>query len=491
MFQRVLVANRGEIAVRVFRTLRRLGIESIAVYSDADAGSLHARTADRAVRIGPAEARASYLNMDKILEVAKKTRAEAIHPGYGFLSENEAFAKRVIAAGLTWIGPPPEAMEKVGNKVPARELAKKSGVPIAPGSDGALADAKEAARVAQDIGYPIILKASAGGGGIGMRVVRKKEEMEREFEGARSTAVSAFGDGSVFMEKFLERPRHIELQFMGDKRGHGVHFGERECSIQRRHQKLIEEAPSPALTSAQRQQLGELGVKLMKAAGYHNAGTLEFLYQDGKFYFNEVNARLQVEHPVTERIYGVDLVETQIRVAAGEQLQHRQADLRPNGHAIEVRLNAEDPLRDFLPTPGPLLRWNLPSQNVRVDSGVEEGWRVPQEYDSLLAKLIVWGADRNEAIQRLSNALNESTIEGTTTNLGFHRLVAQDPAFKSGDLSTRFIAERGIIERLQEVHASRRQNAMRIAAGLAAAPRGGPSILYSQSLRPKRLEGPR
>jgi pyruvate carboxylase subunit A len=490
MFRRVLIANRGEIACRVVRALRAVGAESIAIYSDADQGALHTKVADRAYRVGAADAAASYLNGARILEIAKKSGAEALHPGYGFLSENADFAEAVQKAGLVWIGPPPEAMRAIGNKVSARALAQKSGVPTAPGSPGRLRDPEEAVRIAQDIGYPVLLKAASGGGGIGMRVVRKKEEMRKEFEGAQATAKGAFGDDSLFLEKYLERPRHIELQVVGDGKGRVVHLGERECSIQRRHQKLLEEAPSVAIGADARRKLGELGVKLMKAAGYANAGTLEFLYQDGQFFFNEVNARLQVEHPVTERVYGVDLVQAQLRVAAGEGLPFQQSDLKPNGHCIEVRINAEDPLRDFAPTPGLIRRWHIPvGEGVRVDAGVEAGWRVPAEYDSLLAKVIVWGATRMEAVERLSKTLAGARIDGTPTNLAFHRVLLQDERFRAGDLSTRFLEERKTVDRLREARAETRRQALLIASALSYSPRGGPGVVAARARRPPRVGG--
>jgi len=489
MFRRVLVANRGEIAARVLRTLRLMAIDGVAVYSDADRGSPHLRLASQAVRLGPAPPAQSYLRGDKILEAARRTGAEAIHPGYGFLSENADFAQSVLDAGLAWIGPPPAAMRSLGDKVSARALARKQGLPIAQGSPGILTDAKDAGAIARDVGYPVLLKAAAGGGGIGMRVVRKPDEMAAQFEAATSVAQNAFGNGALFLEKYLERPRHIELQVIGDHHGAVVHLGERECSIQRRHQKLVEESPSPALTDDERRHLGDLGVKLAKAAGYHNAGTLEFLYQDRHFYFNEVNARLQVEHPVTEMVYGVDLVREQVRVAAGERLSWQQADLQPRGHAIELRLNCEDPLRDYLPTPGPLRRWRLSgNHHVRVDAGVEEGFRVPALYDSLLAKVIAWGETRGEAIDRLENTLGESQIEGTTTNLAFYRLLVQDEAFRRGELSTRFLEERNLVDRLRSEHAKGRPRAMLLAAALAMAPRGGIGVLQARANRPRRLE---
>jgi pyruvate carboxylase subunit A len=487
-FRRVLVANRGEIACRVIRALDALGIESVAVYSDADAAALHARRATQRVRLGPSEPSRSYLNQRLILDAAKKTGAEAIHPGYGFLSENADFAQAVIAAGIQWIGPKPEAMRLLGGKVPAREFAKKHGVPTAPGT-GVLRDAKEAAKAAQDIGYPVLLKASSGGGGIGMKIVRRREEMDAQFEAASSVAKSAFGDGAVFMEKYIERPRHIELQVIGDEHGNLVHVGERECSIQRRHQKLVEESPSPALTDKERKAFGEMGVKFARAAQYTNAGTLEFLYQDGKFYFNEVNARLQVEHPVSEEVYGVDLVQAQIKVAAGETLPWTQDELVPRGHAIELRLNAEDPLNEFRPTPGPLRAFHFPTMpDVRVDTGYEPGARVHAQYDSLIAKVIAKRPTREDAIKKLVLALDQTRVEGTTTNLRFHRALMLDEAFTKGDLSTRFLEERPLLETLRKAHAHARTKAMVLAAALASAPRGGLGVLHHRHNLPKKLE---
>lgn len=490
MFRRVLVANRGEIAVRVLRAIHAMGLEGVAVYSDADTGAPFTRLADRAVRLGASPPAASYLNADRILSAAKKTGADAIHPGYGFLSENAEFAQRCLDAGLAWIGPPPDAMRRIGDKVRARELAQANGVPTAPGSPGTLTDAAEAARVAHDIGYPVLLKAAGGGGGIGMRVVRRKEEVAKEFEAARTTAQAAFGNSAVFLERFIERSRHIEVQVIGDAKGHLVQLGERECSLQRRHQKILEEAPSPGLTDPQRAKLGEMATRLMTAAGYRNAGTLEFLYQDGQFYFNEVNARLQVEHPVTEAVYGVDLVQAQILAAAGERLPFRQDDLKRTGHAIEVRLNAEDPLHDYAPTPGLLRTWEVPTMpGIRVDAGVEEGWRVPAHYDSLLAKVIAVGATRSEAVERLRACLGATRIEGTPTNLRLHRAILENPAFQRGDLSTRFLEEHDLVGVLRKERGPRRARAMVLAAALATGARGGLGVLASRANRPARIGG--
>lgn len=489
MFDRVLVANRGEIALRVIQTLRRMNIKSIAVYSDADARAPYVRAADEAYRLGPPSPSLSYLHQDRVLYVAAASGADAIHPGYGFLSENAEFASRCQDAGLAWIGPQPEAMALVGDKVSARKLAKKVGVPVAPGSEGALRDAADAAAVARDIGYPVLLKASAGGGGIGMRVVASEKEMTPAFQACQETAASSFGSPDVFLEKYLQRPRHIELQILGDHDKNVVHLGERECSIQRRHQKLVEETPSPALDPRQREELGDLGVQLAQAAGYANAGTLEFLYEDGHFYFNEVNARLQVEHPVTELVYGVDLVEAQLRVAAGEPNPFSQDALQAKGHAIEVRVNAEDPLRDHRPTPGPVRVAEFASmKHVRVDSGVESGWHVPPEYDSLLAKVMAWGATRDEALDRLTRALDASTIQGTQTNLAFHRALVRDTVFRAGDLTTRFLEERPILETLKTQHAEGRIHAVAVAAALASAPRGGLGAIVHRLNTPPRIQ---
>lgn len=451
MFDKVLIANRAEIAVRVIRACRTLGVQTVAVYSDADADALHTRMADEKIRLGPAPANESYLVQERILDACAETGADAVHPGYGFLSENAAFARRLGATGVTFIGPSPEAMEQLGDKVQARALAIAAGVPVAPGSDGALRDAAHAAEVASAVGYPVMLKAAAGGGGIGMRVVRNTSEIEAAFEAAQATALSAFGVPDLFLEKFIERPRHIEIQVLGDQSGHMVHLGERECSIQRRHQKLLEEAPSPALDAATRADIGARAVALALRGGYHNAGTMEFLYEDGQFYFNEMNTRLQVEHPVTEAVTGLDLVAWQLRIAAGDALDLKQDDVRMDGHSIELRINAEDAAKGFLPSPGRVARWVPPAgPGVRVDSGLRQGWTVPAVYDSMVAKLIVHGRDRPEAIRRARAALDEMVLDGFPTNAPVHRAILADQVFQSGALTTRFLEERDILAKIAE-----------------------------------------
>ncbi len=445
MFSKVLIANRGEIAVRVIRACRRLGIETVAVYSDADKDALHVRLADEAVHIGPAPSAESYLVQEKILAAAAETGAEAIHPGYGFLSENAAFARKVRDAGLAFVGPSPEAMDKMGDKVAARANAIKAGVPVAPGSE-ALRDADEAVREAERIGLPIMLKAAAGGGGIGMRVVRHQDEIRREFKACQTQAKAAFGDDSVFMERFIQRPRHIEVQVLADQHGHCIHLFERECSIQRRHQKLVEEAPSPALSRLQRDEIGEKAVRLAKLVGYSNAGTLEFLYEDGEFFFNEMNTRLQVEHPVTEMVTGIDLVEWQLRIAAGEPLTLQQGDIALNGHAMEVRINAEDPFDGFRPSPGPVNALSLPQgEGIRCDGGIYAGWTIPSNYDSMVLKLITHAGERAACIDRMAGALDTLQIRGFTSNQAFHQRLMADAVFRSGDLSTRYLEENDLM----------------------------------------------
>ncbi|HLF16427.1 MAG TPA: acetyl-CoA carboxylase biotin carboxylase subunit [Candidatus Thermoplasmatota archaeon] len=491
MFRKLLIANRGEIAVRVVRAARELGVATVAVHSEADAGGLWTRMADEAVLLGPAPSRDSYLRADRILEAAERTGAEAIHPGYGFLSENPAFARAVRKAGLAWVGPTPEAMERMGDKTRARAEAEAAGVPVAPGSS-TLRDAAHARAEAERIGYPVLLKAAAGGGGIGMRVVHGAGEMEAQLSAAQAQAVSAFGSGDVFLEKFLERPRHIEVQILADQHGNVLHLGERECSIQRRHQKLVEEAPSPALTPVQRADLGAKAVALARRVGYSNAGTLEFLQQDGRFAFNEMNTRLQVEHPVTEMVAGLDIVQWQLRIAAGERLPFRQEDIRATGHAIEVRINAEDPAHGFAPSPGTVRTLRLPSgPGVRVETALEAGRTVPPHYDSLVLKLIVHAADRAGAIARLERALGELHIEGFATNRELHLALATHPAFRRGDLSTRFLEEHGLVGGLERAAAgrtgTRRLRAAALAAVLADAPGGGLAGLAVRQSMPARL----
>ncbi len=465
LFRRVLIANRGEIAVRVIRACRRLGVETVAVYSDADKDALHVRLADQAVHIGPAPSSESYLVQDKVLQAALDTGAEAIHPGYGFLSENASFARKVVAAGLAFIGPSADAMDKMGDKVAARANAVLAGVPVAPGSDS-LKDADDAVKQAERIGLPVMLKAAAGGGGIGMRIVRDQADIRSEFEACQAQARNAFGDDSVFMEKFIERPRHIEVQILGDQHGHCIHLFERECSIQRRHQKLVEEAPSPGLTRLQREEIGEKAVRLAQLVGYSNAGTLEFLYEDGEFYFNEMNTRLQVEHPVTEMVTGVDLVEWQLRIAAGEPLTLQQGDITINGHAMEARINAEDPFDGFRPSPGPVRALRLPQgAGVRCDAGLYTGWTIPSAYDSMVLKLITHGDDREHCIARMQQALTDLEIDGFTSNQAFHERLMANDIFRSADLSTRFLEE---VDLMKDGHTPDPASLARVAALVAA-----------------------
>ena len=439
--QKILIANRGEIALRIMRTIRRMGIQTVAVYSEADRHAPHVRFADEAVYIGPAPSAQSYLRSEKILEAARQTGAEAIHPGYGFLSENAAFARQVAAAGLVFIGPSPQSIEMMGSKLAAKEAAKRFGVPMVPGVEEAITDVTMAREIGQRVGYPILIKASAGGGGKGMRIVERAEEVQEQMERAISEAVSAFGDGSVFIEKYLSSPRHIEIQVLGDTQGNIVYLFERECSIQRRHQKVVEEAPSAILTPALRQAMGEAAVRVAKACDYVGAGTVEFLVDDQRnFYFLEMNTRLQVEHPVTEMITGVDLVEWQIRIARGEALPFAQEDLHIQGHALELRVYAEDPLNNFLPSVGTLRRYREPAgPGIRVDSGYTEGMEVPIYYDPMLAKLVVHAPTRAEAIQLLKEAIADYEVEGVATTLPFGRFVLDHPAFVSGNFDTHFI----------------------------------------------------
>jgi pyruvate carboxylase subunit A len=439
LFRKVLVANRGEIAVRVFRACRELGISTIAVYSDADRNAIHARYADEAFHIGPAPPSESYLQLEKIVKLAADHGAEAIHPGYGFLSERPHFPEVCEAHGIAFIGPPAAAMRAMGSKLEAKALARKHGVPVTPGSE-AIDDPHKAAEIARGIGFPVIVKPSGGGGGIGMKVVEREEDLIPALTTATNAARSAFGDPTVYVEKYVAKPRHIEIQVIADSHGHAVHLGERECSIQRRHQKILEETPSPAVTPEIRKRMGEAAIKAVKAAGYVNAGTVEFIFSEGDFYFLEVNARLQVEHPITEQVTGVDLVKEQIRVAAGHPLSFGQDDVQWRGHAIEMRINAEDPARKFIPNPRRISRWVAPAgPGVRVDSGFGPGSEVPPNYDSLVAKLIVGGADRAEAVARARRALREFVLVGPATTIPYPRAILESPDFLAGKLSTRFI----------------------------------------------------
>ncbi|TMF38973.1 MAG: acetyl-CoA carboxylase biotin carboxylase subunit [Chloroflexi bacterium] len=440
LFKKILVANRGEIAIRIMRACRELGIATAAVYSDADRSAIHVRYADEAHHIGAAAPTESYLQLERIVKVAHDCGADAIHPGYGFLAEKPQFPEACHAAGVTFIGPPASAMRALGSKLAARRLAAQNGVPVTPGSDAVEpATALEAAR---KIGFPVMLKPSGGGGGIGMKVVESEWELAAAIEGTAQAARSAFGDATVYLERYVRHPRHVEIQVVCDTHGHAVHLGERECSIQRRHQKIMEETPSPAVTAEIRSAMGEAAIRAATAAGYVNAGTVEFIFSDGEFYFLEVNARLQVEHPITEAVTGVDLVKEQIRIAAGLELSFTQSEVEWKGHAIEMRINAEDPLRKFIPNPKRISRWVAPAgPGVRVDSGFGPGSDVPPNYDSLVAKLIVHGGDRAEAIARASRALREFVVVGPATTIPYHRAILENSDFRSGNLSTRFIEE--------------------------------------------------
>jgi acetyl-CoA carboxylase biotin carboxylase subunit len=442
-FEKILIANRGEIAVRVIRACAEMGIKSVAIYSDVDRTAMHVRFAHEAYHIGPPAPSESYLNIEKIIEVAKKSGADAVHPGYGFLSENAAFARAVQDAGLVFIGPPPEAMEALGDKVRAREMMIDAGVPVVPGTPPLDDDVDAIVAKAEEIGYPVLLKAAAGGGGKGMRLVNSSKEMKSSLAQARGEAATAFGDDRVFLEKFVVRPRHIEFQIIADTHGNYVHLLERECSIQRRHQKLIEECPSPVIDEKTRAEIGALAIKAVKAADYFSAGTVEFLRgADGSFYFMEVNARLQVEHPVTEEVTGVDLVKAMIRVAAGEKLPWGQDDIERRGHSIECRIIAEDPARNFMPAPGTITGLRTPSgPGVRYEDATYAGWTVPVHYDPMIAKLVSHGRDRREAIERMTRALNELRIDGLTTSVPFHRRVMRNRAFVDGELHTGFLEE--------------------------------------------------
>lgn len=445
MFQKILIANRGEIALRIQRACRELGIPTVAVHSTADAEAMHVRLADESVCIGPPAARDSYLNIPAILSAASITGADAIHPGYGFLSENAGFAEMVEAHGLTFIGPSAAHIRMMGDKIAAKTAMASLGVPLVPGSDGAVGDIAAARPVADRIGYPVLIKAAAGGGGRGMKVAQTAEGLEEAFNLARAEARAAFGNDAVYIEKYLDRPRHIELQILADAHGNVVHFGERDCSLQRRHQKLLEEAGSPALTAEARDALGATATAALAKLGYRNAGTLEFLYQDGHFAFIEMNTRLQVEHPITEMVCGVDLVREQIRIAAGQKLGYGQADIRFAGHAIECRINAEDP-DTFMPTPGRVSAYHAPGGlGVRVDSALYAGYMVPPYYDSMVAKLIVHAPSRPEAISRMRRALDELAILGIQTTTALHRRIMDDPVFQSGEYTIhwleRFVAQ--------------------------------------------------
>ncbi len=442
-FTKILVANRGEIAVRIIRACHEIGIRTVAVYSEADRDSLHVRFAHEAVLLGPPPSSESYLRIDRIVEAAKRTGAQAIHPGYGFLAENPGLPRACADAGLVFIGPPASAMEAMGDKVRAREAMIAAGVPVVPGTPPLPDDPAKVADLAEEIGYPVLLKAAAGGGGKGMRIVRGAKELPSLLAQARGESKSSFGDATVFLEKFVERPRHIEVQVLADAEGNCIHLGERECSIQRRHQKLIEECPSPVVDDATRARIGEIAVRAAKAVGYVSAGTVEMLRgADGSIYFIEMNTRLQVEHPVTEMVYGVDLVKAMISIAAGNPLPIRQEQVAPRGHAIECRIIAEDPARNFMPAPGRIRGLRAPAgPGVRYDGGVYAGWEIPVHYDPLIAKLCTWGANRGEAARRMGRALDELRVDGVKSSIGFHRKVMDHPAFLAGDLHTGFLED--------------------------------------------------
>ena len=439
MFNKILIANRGEIALRVIRTCKELGIKTVAVYSEADKDSLHVTFADEAVCIGPSPSKESYLKIPLIISAAQITGSEAIHPGYGFLAENASFSEICADSGIKFIGPSPKMINAMGDKSFAKDTMRKNGVPVIPGSDGVINDIEEGKKVSLEIGYPVIIKASAGGGGKGMRIVWEESEFEKAFQTARTEAESAFGNGDVYIEKFLENPRHIEIQVLGDMFGNVYHYGERDCSVQRRHQKLIEESPSPIIDAETRNLMGETAVLGGKSVKYEGAGTIEFLVDKRKnFYFMEMNTRIQVEHPVTELVYDVDLIRQQILVAAGEKIE--TPPRKPLGHAIEFRINAEDPANGFRPSPGKIESLHFPGGfGVRVDSHIYHGYTIPPYYDSLIAKLIVWGKDRNHAIARGRRALEEFIIEGIKTTIPFHLQVLEDPRFISGNFDTGFL----------------------------------------------------
>ena len=438
---RLLIANRGEIALRIHRAAHEMGIETVAVHSTTDADAMHVRLADHAVCIGPPPARDSYLNVAAIISAAEITQADAIHPGYGFLSENAKFAEIVEAHGIAWVGPKPEHIRTMGDKVEAKRTAGALGLPLVPGSDGAITDVAEAKALAAEIGYPVLIKAASGGGGRGMKVVQNEGELESQMGQARSEAKAAFGDDTVYMEKYLGNPRHIEFQVFGDGRGNAVHLGERDCSLQRRHQKVLEEAPSPVIIPEERDRMGGLVAKAMADMAYRGAGTIEFLWENGEFYFIEMNTRLQVEHPVTEAITGVDLVREQIRIADGKPLSFEQDAIEFKGHAIECRINAEDPWT-FAPSPGLVANYHAAGgMNVRVDSGLYAGYRIPPYYDSMIGKLIVSGRTRKGAIMRLKRALEEMVIEGVKTSIPLHQALVEDPEFNSGDYTIKWLEE--------------------------------------------------
>ena len=461
MFKKIVVANRGEIALRVMRACRELGVESVAVHSEADLESMHVKFADESVCVGKRQSSESYLRIPNIIAAAEVTGAEAIHPGYGFLAENAGFAEICAEHGIVWIGPPAEVIRKMGDKAAARGAAAAAGVPVVPGSPGLLDNVDDAVAFAAGIGYPVIVKATAGGGGKGMRICNDEAELRRNYVAARTEAGAAFGNDAVYVEKYLVNPRHVEIQVLADAHGNVVHLGERDCSVQRRHQKLLEESPSPAVTPELRLAMGEAAVRLTRAVDYRSAGTVEFLLdEDGSFYFMEMNTRIQVEHPVTEMVTGLDLVKWQLAIAAGEPLDFTQDDVRIDGHAVECRINAEDPARNFMPSPGRITFYHAPGgPGVRVDTHIYPDYVVPSHYDSLIAKIITHGRDREEALRRMARALDECVIEGISTSIPFHLELIEHPVFRAGKATTRFLTDEmetlteGIRERVRREEA--------------------------------------
>ncbi len=466
--KKILIANRGEIALRVMKTAHRMGIRTVAIFSDADRNSPHVRYADEAFHVGPSPSSESYLVMDKIIQIAKQTKSDGIHPGYGFLSENSAFAKAVEKAGIKFIGPRTHAIEVMGSKLAAKDAVKSYNIPMVPGTDSAITDPHEAKKIAAEIGYPILIKASAGGGGKGMRVVEKAKDLESQMERAVSEAVSSFGDGSVFIEKYVASPRHIEIQVLADSHGNVVHLFERECSVQRRHQKVVEEAPSSVLTPELRNAMGQSAVDVAKACDYEGAGTVEFLLDENfNYYFLEMNTRLQVEHPVTEMITGIDLVEEQINIARGEKLKFKQEDLSIEGHALELRVYAEDPMDNFLPSIGTLETYRSPKgAGIRVDDGFEEGMEIPIFYDPMISKLITYGANRNEAISKMISAIRAYKIEGIKTTLDFGLFTCQNEHFVSGNFDTHFVKKFFKPDQIREDNLKLEQKAAKIALSI-------------------------
>ncbi|MEA1945236.1 MAG: acetyl-CoA carboxylase biotin carboxylase subunit [Euryarchaeota archaeon] len=467
MFNKILVANRGEIAIRVMRACREMDIATVAVHSEADRNALFAKYADEAHYIGLPPASQSYLRIDRILDIAEETGAEAIHPGYGFLAENPGFARECERMGVVFIGPSSDSIESAGNKIAARKTMEKAKVPVVPGISAEIEDPESAIDAAQGLGYPVIVKASAGGGGIGMKIANDDSELRSAIHSTRAVAKSTFGDSTIYMEKYLHQPRHIEFQVLADSYHNTIHLNERECSIQRRHQKLIEESPSPVITGELREEMGVAAVRATEAIDYTNAGTVEFIYSDGDFYFLEMNTRLQVEHPITEMVTGIDIVRKQIAIAAGERLEMKQDDVSIHGWAIECRINAEDPLNDFAPSPGRITRYRSPGgPGIRVDSGVHTGYTISPFYDSMVSKLISWGEHRVEAIERMRRALYEYIIVGITTNVPFHKAVLRNPHFMRAELSTHFIDDFGISEQVADVVEQEKEKGATLASAL-------------------------